>query len=381
MDSADPVPSPPVSQRLLSLDVLRGFDMFWILGMEAVGVAIGRLSDAPWAQTVKEQLDHVEWAGFHFLDLIFPLFVFISGASLVYSADRSVGLQGKRGTLWKMVKRALILYFLGLLTYGFLSGGVGEVRWMGVLQRIAICGLAGGAAYLYLGRMGRLYLTLGLLAGYWALMTFVPVPGFGAGDFAEGHNLANWLDANFLPGRKWDGDHDPEGLLSTLPAIATALLGIFTGEWLKRGPAKVWKKAGGLLLAGAALAALGWAWDLQFPVVKKLWTSSLVLVAGGYSLMLLSFFYVIVDGLRWQRAFLPFIWIGMNPITLYMLDHFIDYKKLTTSLFGGPFADGFGYLLGGPPGAWYNLVLALGVVVINLVLARFLYTRKVFLKV
>src|SRR5262249_35156780 len=146
------------------------------------------------------------------------------------------------------------------------------------------------------------------------LMTFVPVPGFGAGDFAEGRNLANWLDAHYLPGFKWDGDHDPEGLLSTLPAIATALLGIFTGEWLKRGPALVWKKAGGLILAGAALTALGWAWNAQFPVIKKLWTSSYVLVAGGYSLLLLAFFYTLADGLRWRRMFTPFIWIGMNPI-------------------------------------------------------------------
>jgi predicted acyltransferase len=162
-------------------------------------------------------------------------------------------------------------------------------------------------------------------------------------------------------------------LLSTLPAIATALLGIFTGEWLKRGPAPVWKKAGGLILAGAALTALGWAWDAQFPVIKKLWTSSYVLVAGGYSLLLLAFFYILVDGFRWRKAFIPFIWIGMNPITLYMLDHFINYKDLSTALFGGPFAEMFG--------AWQNVVLACGVVAINLVLAWFLHSRKIFLKV
>lgn len=204
-------------------------------------------------------------------------------------------------------------------------------------------------------------------------MTFVPVPGFGAGDFAETHNFANWIDANWLPGRKWDGDHDPEGLLSTLPAIATAFLGIFTGEWLKYGPPGVWKKAGGLALAGAACAALGWAWHSQFPVIKKLWTSSYVLVAGGYSLLLLAFFFALVEGLRWRRAFIPFIWIGMNPITLYLAHHVVNFEKVSTELFGGPFAEAFG--------AWQNVVAASGVVLLSLLLAWFLYSRKIFLRV
>ena len=177
------VPSPP-GQRLVSLDVLRGFDMLWILGMEEVGVALFKANNAPWARFVAEQLDHAAWAGFRFLDLIFPLFVFIAGVSLVYSTDKNVSVSGRRGAVIKLLKRALLLYVLGLLCYGGLSKGIDAVRWLGVLQRIAICGLAGGLAYLFLKERSRVILTVSLLLGYWALLALVPVPG-GAGGGAE----------------------------------------------------------------------------------------------------------------------------------------------------------------------------------------------------
>lgn len=368
----DPVTAPP-SNRLVSLDILRGFDMFWILGMEAVGEAIAKASDSPAAHFIATQLEHAAWAGFRFLDLIFPLFVFISGVSLVYSTDKSLATIGRRATLAKLVKRALILYLLGLLCYGGFSKGLDMVRWMGVLQRLAICGLAGGLALLFLKERGRVILFFVLLLGYWALLALVPVPGIGAGDFAEGRNLTNWIDAHYLPGFKWDGPHDPEGLLSTLPAIATAILGVLTGGWLKHRPAPVFQKAALLAAAGTVLAVAGWAWHPYFPVIKKLWTSSYVLVAGGYSLMLLGFFLALVDGCKVRRGLAPFLWIGMNPITLFLSHHFFNYSKVATSLFGGPFADAFG--------AWNNVIIAAGSVVLGIALAWFLYSRKIFLKV
>lgn len=370
---AEPDSSVPASQRLVSLDVLRGFDMFWILGMEAVGAAIAKASGAPWTHAVADQLDHAPWEGFHFLDLIFPLFVFISGVSLVFSADKSIQVSGKTGTLVKMLKRALLLYALGLFCYGGLSKGVDMVRWMGVLQRLAICGFAAGLAYLYLPRRGRVGLLLGILVGYWALLTFVPVPGIGPGDFAEGRNLTNWIDAHFLAGFKWDGPHDPEGLLSTLPAIGTALLGVLAGEWLKHAPGSLWKKAGGLAAAGVVLAVAGWAWHPYFPVIKKLWTSSYVLVAGGYSLLMLAGFLVLIDGWKLRRGFAPFLWIGMNPITLFLSHHFLNYSKVSRNLLGGPFANAFG--------TWSSVVLAMGTVLLGIGLAWFLYSRKIFLRV
>lgn len=371
MDLSDSQSQP--SQRLVSLDVLRGFDMFWIIGMEEIGAALGKATAAPWAQFMAHHLDHASWAGFRFLDLIFPLFVFISGVSAVFSCEKSLTTQTRSVVAWKLFKRALILYALGLFCYGFFSKGMDSVRWVGVLQRLAICGLAGGLSYLFMGWKARGLLVAALLLGYWALMSRVPVPGIGAGDLAEGRNLANWIDSQYLPGRKWDGNHDPEGLLSTLPAIATALLGILTGEWLRKSSQGVWQKAGGLALAGVLLVALGWAWSAQFPVIKKLWTSSYVLVAGGYSLLLLSTFLVLVDGLKWRRGFMPFLWIGMNPITLYLSHHVIDYEKVVTTLLGGPFGSLFG--------VWQPVLFASGSLVLSLILAWFLYSRKVFIRI
>lgn len=371
---SEPVTPPAISQRLVSLDVLRGFDMFWILGMEEVGAAIAHASKAPWAKFIGQQLDHAEWAGFHFLDLIFPMFVFISGMSVVFSSEKAVATLGRGGAAWKIVKRSVILYLLGVFIYGGLARvSHPDARWLGVLQRLAICGLAGGLAYLYIPRKGRVILTAALLLGYWALMRFVPVPGFGAGDFAEGHNLANWIDSQYLGGFKWDGDHDPEGLLSTLPAIGSALLGIFAGEWLKHGTGTIWRKAGGLALAGLICVTAGWLWHQEFPVIKKLWTSSFVLVAGGYSLLLLSVSVAVVDGLKLRRGLMPFIWIGMNPITLYLSHGFLKYERASTSLLGGPIANAFG--------AWHEVVIAVGVVLLSLLLAWFLYSRKIFLRI
>jgi predicted acyltransferase len=242
-----------------------------------------------------------------------------------------------------------------------------------VLQRIALGYLGAGLAFVFLGRRLRVALFLALLIGYWALMTFVPVPGVGAGDFTEGRNLANWIDKNYLPGFKWDGDHDPEGLLSTLPAIASALLGVFAGEWLKRGDRSPRRKTVVLLGAGAALVLAGWLWHVQFPVVKKLWTSSFVLVAGGYSCLLLGVFFWLVDVRGWKRWATPFIWVGMNPITLYLSHHVIEYEKVANWLAGGPVAAAFG--------AWEHVWLALVVVGLSLVVAWFLYSRRIFLRV
>ena len=367
-----PIPS-NATQRLVSLDALRGFDMLWLLGMEELGAAIGKASSAPWAQHVSTQLTHVTWAGFRFLDLVFPLFVFIAGVSSVFSLEKSLATHGRAATLRKLVVRALILYVLGLWCYGGISKGIDEIRWMGVLQRIALAGLGGGLAYLYLGRRARWGLCGGLLVGYWALMTFVPVPGGVAGDFAEGKNLANWIDAKFLPGFKWRGDHDPEGLLSTLPAIATGLLGIFAGEWLRRADRAAMVKVMGLLGSGIVLVAAGWLWNLQFPVIKSLWTSSFVLVAGGYSCLLLGVFYWLVDVAGLRRWAAPFVWIGMNPITLYLSHYVVAYHKTAEHLAGGPVAAAFG--------PWAESWLALIVVLLGILFAWFLYSRRLFLRV
>jgi predicted acyltransferase len=202
--------------------------------------------------------------------------------------------------------------------------------------------------------------------GYWALLTFVPVPGVGAGNYAEGMNLTNYIDRMWLPGRKYDGDHDPEGILSTIPAIATALLGILSGRWLS-GSASPSRKALGLLAGGAVLLGLGWAWHLQFPVIKKLWTSSFVLVAGGWSAILLGLFYDIVEVAGFKFWTRPFVWVGANPITLYLFWG-LGFFRIVSERLVGPVPETLSWL---PAAVNFGLVL---------LVARFLYRKQIFLR-
>jgi len=176
---------------------------------------------------------------------------------------------------------------------------------------------------------------VGLLVGYWALLCFVPIPGRETVSFAPEENWANLLDAWWLPGRKNDGTWDPEGLLSTFPAVASALMGVLAALFLKSEKHSPARKAVLFLLAGAALVALGHLWGLQFPVIKKIWTSSYVLVAGGWSLVMLGLFYLVVDvwRIRWWTA--PFMWIGVNPLTIYLIRNFMDFNKFADRFVGG----------------------------------------------
>jgi predicted acyltransferase len=316
---ADSLESTP-STRLTSLDALRGFDMCCILGLDDFLPRFLRayFPEAAVTKLVVTQFEHVEWKGFRFYDLIFPLFVFLSGVSLAIAVPKRKARDGVSRTAGHLVLRAVLLVVIGALYYGGQEKGLDHVRWVGVLQRIGIASAAAGLLLLVFSWRGLLASLVGILAGYWLLMAFVPVPEVGAGHFDEGANLANYIDKIALPGRRWDGDHDPEGLLSTLPAIGTALLGVLAGLFLFSRVSSG-KKFAGLLIAGAVLIAGGWSWHPYFPVIKKLWTSSYVLVAGGWSLVLLAMFYGVIDGLGFRRWARPFVWVGENPIALYLV--------------------------------------------------------------
>jgi predicted acyltransferase len=360
------------TRRLVSLDALRGFDMLWIVGADAVVEALRKTSQNPIIQRLAEQLDHVEWAGFHFEDLIFPMFVFIVGVSLVFSLGRMIEEHGRRTALTRVFRRAVLLYLLGVFYYGGFSTPFEKIRLMGVLQRIAICYLFAALIYCYFGTRGRLLWCVGLLIGYWVLMAFVPVPGGVAGDFAEGHNLANWVDKQFLPLRKWDGDHDPEGLLSTLPAIANCVIGVLVGVLIRDDQRGNWVKFLWLVLIGAALAGLGYSWSFQFPIIKKIWTSSFVLVACGLSSLLFALFFLIIDVIGWRLWAQPFVWIGVNPIAVYMLHNLVDMEALAKRFVGGQLNGYFGEH--GP------LAIAIVELLITLGVAWFLYRRRIFLR-
>jgi predicted acyltransferase len=401
-----PAPEP---QRLMSLDALRGFDMFWILGADSFVYALREMNQSPPVTWLAEELDHAEWAGFHFYDLIFPLFVFMMGVSTVFSLTRIIEREGRAAAVSRVLRRGLLLFVIGLVYSGGFTNPWPDMRLMGVLNRIALCYLFSGLLFIFLRPQLLVAVAVALLLGYWALLAWAPfpdvrpVPGGDAvitreagytnvmqlnltstnlihGSYVQGVNLTDYLDQKYLPGRKYDGTYDPEGILSTLPAIVTALLGIFAGLLLKNPAVPEIKKVIWLLGSGAAGVALGFLWGTEFPVIKKIWTSSYVLVAGGYSALLLGAFYWIVDIKKWRGWCQPFVWIGMNPITLYLASNFmggLGFEKLARRLTGGPvksffdthIASGFG-----------DLVIATVAVALFLWFARFLYQRKIFLR-
>ncbi|MGY8689172.1 MAG: heparan-alpha-glucosaminide N-acetyltransferase domain-containing protein, partial [Verrucomicrobiales bacterium] len=192
-----------------------------------------KAAESGFLHTLATQLDHVAWEGFRFYDLIFPLFVFIAGVSLVFSLTKTMEREGRSVAVRRVIRRGLLLWFIGVLFYGGWYNGFGGMRLLGVLQRIGLCYLFAGLLFIYLKPRGLVIAFATLLLGYWAAMSFIPMPGLDQVSFEEGKNLANWVDFKFLPGFKWDGNHDPEGLLSTLPAIGTCLLGVFAGLFLR----------------------------------------------------------------------------------------------------------------------------------------------------
>ncbi len=368
--------------RLMSLDALRGFNMFWIVGADALVQGLGKVSNHAGLREIHDQLQHAEWRGFNFEDLIFPMFIFIVGVSLVFSLSRTIAQQGRKAALWRVIRRGVLLYLLGVFYYGGFGISYEQIRLLGVLQRIAICYLCAGLIFCYFKPRGQLIWCVALLAGYWLVMTFVPVPGGTAGNFEPGQNLANWVDIHYLPLRKWDGAYDPEGLLSTLPAVANCLLGVFAGLLLRDTTRREWKKVGYLLIAGVVLAASGWLWNMQFPIIKKIWTSSFVLVACGYSCLLLAAFHLVVEVIGWRRWAMPFVWIGMNPITIYMVDNLVDIPRIATHLVGlrlvtdtPPVGELSNYF-----GRYDELVAGLVGLLIVFGIAGLLYRRKVFLR-
>ncbi len=359
----------------MSVDALRGLDMFFIVGMEEVIEALSEM--VPMTPSLNDRLQHAPWVGFHFYDLIFPLFAFIVGVSLVFSLSKSIATEGKTATTMKIIRRSVVLYLLGILVYGGIGGGVEQIRLLGVLQRLALCFCAAGLAFVWMSPRKIVALTVTLLAGYWAMLTFIPVPGFGAGDFTEGHNFTNWIDKMFLPFRKWDGDHDPEGLLSTLPAIATTLLGVFAGMLLRNPSVEPARKVRLLLAWGCAGVVLGLLWHLQFPIIKKLWTSSFVLLTAGISSVLLAGFYHVIDIQQRQRWCQPFVWIGMNAITIYLIVHFVKLEPIANSLVGGEIHTALDRVWPG----FGDLATALVALAFAVLICRFLFVRKIFLRV
>lgn len=377
MSATAPAESPtPAPQRMVSVDALRGFDMFWITGGEGAVKGVAALCGGWVATVVNGQLDHSPWEGFTFYDLIFPLFAFLIGVSITFSLGRLKESGGRAAVYKRLFKRTIVLLLLGVLYYGGARNHWPEgVRLLGVLQRLALVYFFAGLAYYHLELRGMIILCVALLLGYCAFLSFVPVPGLGATSFEEGKNWATYVDLHFLPGRLYykEAQYDPEGLLSTIPAVCTGLLGVFSGLLLTAKSIGDKKKVLYLIGGGAALVIVGFLWGLQFPVIKKIWTSSYVLVAGGYSAMMLGVFYQVIDVWKFRKWTIPFLWVGMNPLTIYLAHNFFDFDKFAERFAGGDIHAALGETAGGA-------LLGVVALAISMLFARFLYKNKIFIR-
>ncbi len=405
--------SESASKRLMSVDVLRGFDMFWIVGAGSLVVALSQMQTPSkedgfsFTKFLVTQFQHVYWEGFRFYDLIFPMFIFIVGVSLVFSLSKTVAQGGRASVLKRIAVRTLLLIVLGIIYNGGLSGDWANVRLVGVLGRIGIAYFGAALIFCFFRTRAMVAICVGLLVGYWAIMTFVPIRNISleagnlkklmkttgisdlhtlydqtttyvSGSYAKGLNVANHFDFLYLPGGKAYGDQfDPEGLLSTVPAVATCLLGVFAGLLLRNNSVPDKKKVILLIAAGVLGVSLGWIWNHQFPVIKRIWTSSYVLVAGGYSAILLGIFYLVIDVWKFRRWCQPFLWLGMNSITIYMAANIVDFRKLAERFSGGG-VKGFlnDHLLKGSG----DLLISLTSLLLIFLIARFLYRRNIFLR-
>ena len=408
----------------MSLDALRGFDMFWIIGTDEVLRIVGRLTGQQW---ISDQMEHVAWEGLRLHDVIFPLFIFIMGVSLVFSLGKTIREHGRGEAVKRVVRRSVILYALGFIASGGLGNEWADIHFCGVLNRIGLayfftgmifcgCWRQGAENFLEGSSSSPLPSPLGegesssagleklngrqrwrgmaawavvLLGGYWAVMTFAPMrdirlnkeslegegkpamavflstTNWTRGKFEQGYNVANQIDYLYLPGFKGHGYYDPDGLLTTVPVVVTCLLGVFAGLLLQSGNFYDKWKLIYLVALGAAGILAGLLWSLQFPIVKRLWSPSFVLVTGGISSILLGLFYWLVDVKQWRWWCQPFVWIGMNSVTIYFSRSLLDFTRV-----GARFTS-----------SHHELLAAITGTLLGILLCRFLYVRKIFLRI
>ena len=373
-------------RRLVSLDVLRGFDMLFIMGFS---VLVQKLCTAfGWGGNcwLSQQMAHVDWNGLTHHDTIFPLFLFIAGVAWPFSCAKQVARgDSPRTVALRCLKRAVLLAALGVIYTGFL-GNFEKYRFTTVLARIGFAWMFAAWLYLFAGMRTRIAVAAALLVGYWVFSVLVGAPDHpGASPLSPEGCFTGWLDRTYMPGiilgpKGANGVSlmDNQSLLGIFPATVTAMLGVFAGEFLRAPAVSGRRKTVRLLLAAAALLVAGLFVAFGFgrwsmPINKKLWSSSFVLVVGAYSTALLAAFYWLIDVKGWWRHHLFFKVIGMNSITIYLAQVIIPFKPIAANLFGGTAA-----LL---PPAWGTVLLSAGYIAVCWFFLYFLYRKNVFLKV
>jgi len=367
--------TPIERERLVSLDVFRGIT---IAGMVLVN------NPGSW-EHIYWPLEHAAWSGWTPTDLVFPFFLFIVGVSITLALGKRLELGGSnRDVYLKIIKRTLIIFAIGLFLNGFPYFSLAELRIPGVLQRIAVCYFFASIIFLNTKLRTQIAIIIALLLGYWLLVKFVPAPGYAAGDLTKEGSLPSYVDRVVFGKHVWAQAkvYDPEGLLSTIPALATTLIGVLTGHWLRTEKTR-YEKAAGMFVVGAICVALGWAWNAFFPINKALWTSSYVLFTGGLALQFLAFCYWLIDIKGYRRWAKPFEVFGLNAIALYVVADLIAVSlgliKVGEGSLGGWIYDRVFASWASPVNA--SLAFAICFVLVCLVLMWILYRRRIFLKV
>jgi predicted acyltransferase len=315
--------------RLLSLDALRGFDMLWITGGGAFITTLARITDASWVKALAEQMDHVVWNGFHFYDLIFPLFMFISGIAIPFSVKSALSKNPSKNKLvFKFFKRMIILIILGILYNGVFREGFANARYASVLGQIGIAYFFASVIYIFTGSLkSTIYWIAGILAGVSVMQLFVPVPGVGAGVFTPEGCINGYIDRLYLPGRlsygpegmiSGNGIYDALGILSVFSAIGITLMGIIAGKILQDKTFSEYRKTALLAATGAILIPMAILISPVYPIIKVCWTTTYNLLAGGISFLLIALFYLIIDVWGYRKWSFFFRIIGMNSIFIYL---------------------------------------------------------------
>ena len=368
--------SAPKSQRLLSIDALRGFDMFFISGGAVFLYHLQENTSWAWMDTLGAQMKHPAWNGFTFYDLIFPLFLFISGVSLSFSIYHSqIRNRTKVEIYKKALRRMVILIILGII---YKNAPLplfepSQIRYGSVLGRIGIACFITTLIYLNFTKLQSLLWLVGILVSYYAALFLIPVPGFGAGDLSFEGNLVGWVDRHFMPGRLLQGTYDELAILTQFPALCLTMMGTWAGDLLREQTYKSSKKLQILILGGGVAIGIGLAWGLHFPINKHLWSSSFILLTGGLSCLMLALFYGLIDVLHYKRWAFFFKVIGLNSLVIYFANSFINFEYTAKKLFGG--------LLNPIAEQWHSLFLSIAALGLLWGFLYLLYRNKIFVKV
>jgi len=372
------------TDRLMSLDALRGFDMFWIIGGGAIFETLAKYTNWSPLNWWALQLQHVYWEGFNFEDLIFAMFLFIAGVSIPFSIKNRIRKGQTRKQIYKhALTRLILLIVIGFLlaNWGIQSFDFANYRYTHVLVRIGIGCFFATIILMNTNIRGQIIWVVGLLLVYWAMLKLIPVPGYSAGVLTPEGNFAGYVDRLLLPGKffQWYFPEilDPEGLLGHIAGVAMGLLGVLTGQFLMKEDRNLngLKKALYIGAAGILFLGIGLIWDLALPIIKKIWTSSFVVFAAGWSMILLSMFYLIIDVWKFKKWSFFFIVIGSNSIFIYICQSgVLDLRKMSEFFFNG-------FIKYPANDSAQAVIAAIAYLLVSWLFLYFLYKRKLFFKV